>query len=124
MIKQCVTRIHIDIQRTTQSQRFVNNKRHQISHDAEACVNERRISNGMVQRVAFGLAPSCSIFNTVRNVAASDELTKETAQIDREGERYINVKETMFLAWYRDETVERRIDKFYRLKIMSLWHKY
>lgn len=61
MIKQCVTRIHIDIQCTTQSQRFVNNKRHQISHDAEACVNERRISNGMVQRVAFGLAPSCSI---------------------------------------------------------------
>lgn len=50
MIKQCVTRIRIDIQRTTQSQRFVNNKRHQISHDAEACVNERRISNGMVQR--------------------------------------------------------------------------
>lgn len=120
MIKQCVTRIRVDIQRTTQSQSFVNNKRHQISHDAEACVNERRISNGMVQRVAFGLAPSCSIFNTVRNVAALDELTRETAQIDREGERYISVKETMFLAWYRDETVERRIDKFYRFKIMSL----
>lgn len=121
MIKQCVTRIHIHIQRTTQSQRFVNNKRRQISHDAEACVNERRISNGMVQRVAFGLAPSCSIFNTVRNVAVSDELTRETAQIDRGGERDIlALKETMFLAWYRDETVERRIDKFYRLKIMSL----